>query len=183
MNDRFVVVTGGPGSGKTTLLEALGRRGWARTAEAGRGVVQDQVAAGGSALPWDDRERFAELMLCWEKRSHRWARQQPGTVLFDRGVPDVLGYLRLCGLPVPAHVRAAAETAGYHRRVLLAPPWPEIFDQDAERRQDLAEAERTHEVMRAVYTELGYEILPLPRADVATRVAFVTELLRSPDSS
>lgn len=177
--DRFVVVTGGPGSGKTTLLEGLDHQGWARTVEAGRGVIQDQTAVGGSALPWADRALFAELMLSWEMRSYRWAQQQTGVVLFDRGVPDVVGYLRLAGLPVLAHMFAAAECFRYHRQVFLAPPWPEIFSQDNERKQDLAEAERTYEAMVEIYTELGYEIIDLPRADVATRIEFVTDRITS----
>lgn len=125
--DRFIVVTGGPGSGKTTLLEGLAHQGWARTRRSRTGCIQDQIPVGGSALPWADRALFAELMLSWETRSHRWAQQQSGVVLFDRGVPDVVGYLRLAGLPVPAHMVAAAERFGYHQQVFLAPPWPEIF--------------------------------------------------------
>lgn len=177
--DRFVVVTGGPGSGKTTLLEALGHRGLASTVEAGRGVIQDQMSIDGSALPWANQALFAELMLSWEMRSYRQAQQQTGVVLFDRAVPDVVGYLRLAGLSVPAHVSAAAESFRYHRQVFIAPPWPEIFGQDNERSQDLDEAERTHDAMVEIYTELGYEIMNLPRADVATRTEFVTDWITS----
>jgi predicted ATPase len=173
--DRFVVVTGGPGSGKTTLLEELGHRGVASTLEAGRGVIQDQMAIDGSALPWANQALFAELMLSWEMRSYRWAQQQTGVVLFDRGVPDVVGYLRLAGLSIPPHVSAAAEIFRYHRQVFIAPPWPEIFSQDSERRQELAEAERTYEAMVEIYTELGHEVINLPRADVATCTEFVTD--------
>jgi len=43
----FFVITGGPGSGKTTLIDALEEAGFARTVEAGRGVIQDQVAIDG----------------------------------------------------------------------------------------------------------------------------------------
>lgn len=172
--DRFVVITGGPGSGKTTLLDSLSEEGFPSTLEAGRGVIQDQKTIGGSALPWTDPALFAELMLSWEMRSYRWAQQQRGMVLFDRALPDVVGYLRLAGLPVPAHVSTAAETFHYHRQVFIAPPWPEIFSQDAERLQDLAEAERTYDAMVETYTNLGYELVTLPRADVAARTAFVT---------
>lgn len=173
--DRFVVLTGGPGSGKTTLLTELARAGCCSMVEAGRGVIRDQVAIGGSALPWSDRALFAELMLSWELRSYRWAQQQPGTVVFDRGVPDVVGFLRLEGLTVPQHVYAAAEQFRYHGRVLLAPPWPEIFEQDSERRQDADEAERTYDMMAKTYAEFGYEVIDLPRADLASRVAFVRQ--------
>ncbi|MGH3905836.1 MAG: AAA family ATPase [Pseudonocardiaceae bacterium] len=157
--DRFFVLTGGPGSGKTTLLDRLVQSGFATTGEAGRGVIKDQAAIGGPALPWADRQLFAELMLSWEMRSYRHAQQQDGVVVFDRGIPDVLGYLRLCGLSVPAHVSAAAERFRYNRWVFIAPPWPEIFEQDSERRQDLDEAERTYEVMVDTYTGLGYELV------------------------
>lgn len=118
---RFFVITGGPGSGKSTLIDALEARGYARSHEAGRGVIQDQVAIGGHALPWRDRAAFADMMLGWEMRSHHLARRARGPVFFDRGVPDVIGYLKLSALPVPAHLVAAAERFRYRRDVFIAP--------------------------------------------------------------
>ena len=172
-NDRLFVVTGGPGSGKTTLIEALERAGYARSVEAGRGIIQDQAAIGGRALPWRDPEAFAEMMLCWEMRSHHIARLEAGPVFFDRGVPDVIGYLRLMGLPVPAHMKKAAAVFRYNRRVFIAPPWEEIFEQDSERKQDFAEAVRTYEAMVATYATCGYELVVIPKVPVAGRVEFV----------
>jgi predicted ATPase len=124
--DRFFVITGGPGSGKSTLLDALEQKGCGRTIEAGRAIIQDQMSIGGSALPWGDRAAFAELMLSWEMRSYHLAEQTAGSAFFDRSVVDVIGYLRLIGLPVPDHVRRAAGIFRYHRRVFIAPPWKEI---------------------------------------------------------
>jgi predicted ATPase len=174
-SERLLVLTGGPGPGKSTLIEALGRAGHARSVEAGRGVIQDQVAIGGRALPWCDPPAFAELMLCWEMRSYRMAQDQAGPVFFDRGVPDVSGYLRLLGLPVPKHMEKAADAFRYNRRVFIAPPWPELFQQDRERRQSLHEAMRTYEAMVTTYSGYGYELVELPRAPVEERVRFVIE--------
>jgi predicted ATPase len=171
--ERFFVVTGGPGSGKSTLIDALERAGFARSIEAGRGIIQGQVAIGGTALPWSDWAAFAELMLSWEMRSYRWAQAQAGPVFFDRGVPDVVGYLRLAGLPVPQHMEKAAEIFHYNRRVFIAPPWPEIFRQDRERKQDLDEAVRTYDAMVATYRDYGYVLVELPRAAVDERLRFV----------
>jgi predicted ATPase len=173
--ENLFVITGGPGSGKTTLIDALEAAGYARTIEAGRGVIQDQAAIGGPALPWRDPLAFAELMLGWEMRSYRMAERLPGPVFFDRGVPDVIGYLRLMRLSVPAHIEKAAELFRYHRRAFIAPPWREIFAQDAERRQDFAEAERTYKALAETYAGLGYELMTIPVASVAARLQFVVE--------
>ena len=133
MGDHLHVVTGGPGSGKSSLIEALARRGIGVMPEAGRAIIRDQERIGGSALPWRDRALFAELMLAWELRSHGEAAWLDRPVAMDRGVPDVLGYLTLCGLPVPAHVAAAARLFRYNQRVFLAPRWDAIYVQDVNR--------------------------------------------------
>jgi predicted ATPase len=173
--ERFFVLTGGPGSGKSTLIEALESAGYPRSLEAGRAIIQAQVAIGGRALPWSDPAAFAELMLSWEIRSYQTALGGKGPVFFDRGVPDVVGYVRLQGLPVPAHMEKAAELFRYNRRVFIAPPWAEIFDQDRERKQDFDEAVRTYEAMVATYTGYGYELIEVPRIPVDERVRFVLQ--------
>lgn len=179
MSDRFFVVTGGPGSGKTTLIDALAARGFRHMPEAGRAIIRDQRRIGGNALPWGDRAAFAELMLAWEMRSWNEALAHPGPVIFDRGVPDVIGYLDLCGLPVPEHVARAAKIFRYARTVFVAPPWREIFTGDAERKQDFAEAAATHAAMLRTYAALGYEAVPLPFATVDARAAAVAEHIAS----
>ena len=174
---RRIVLTGGPGSGKTTLLEALAAAGHATSPEAGRAIIRRQQAIDGEALPWKDRALFAELMLDRELEVHARAESADGPVFFDRGVPDVVGYLSLCGLPVPAHMERAAQDIRYDRRVFIAPVWPEIFGQDAERKQDLDEARRTFDAMAETYPRFGYELIELPQAPVAERLDFVLTTL------
>lgn len=180
MADHLHVITGGPGSGKTSLIEALAAEGVRHMPEAGRAIIQDQVDIGGTALPWRDREAFAALMLAWEMRSYREAATAQVPVIFDRGIPDVIGYLRLCRLPVPAVVLRAAELRRYASRVFIAPPWPAIFVQDAERKQTLEEAEATFHAMVDTYSGLGYELVKLPLASIADRAAFVRERIGHP---
>jgi predicted ATPase len=103
------------------------------------------------------------------------SRAQAGAVFFDRGVPDVIGYLRLMGLPIPAHMERAAETFRYSRRVFVSPPWREIFKQDSERKQSYEEAEGTYEAMVATYAGYGYELAMVPRLPLGQRVQFVIE--------
>lgn len=173
-DDRFTVLTGGPGSGKTSVIEELRRRGYAGTQEAGRAIIVDQLLIGGNALHTGDRVLFAELMLSWEIRSYRMAQDDPSpAVFFDRAIPEFPGYYRLSGLPVPAHVAAAARLFRYRPRVFVAPPWPEIYTTDSERGQDYAEAVATYEAVTAAYAEQGYELIDLPFAPVAERADFV----------
>ncbi|WP_289151775.1 AAA family ATPase [uncultured Salipiger sp.] len=175
MSDRFFVVTGGPGAGKTSLIIELARCGFHTIPESGRAIIREEMASGGDALPWGNRMAFAERMLERDLRAYEDAQTLSGPVIFDRGIPDIMGYLTLCSLPVPPHVAAAAKAARYNRRAFLAPFWDEIFTQDSERKQTRAEAEATCAVMRETYTVLGYQITELPRADITTRADFVCE--------
>lgn len=171
--DHLHVVTGGPGSGKSTLIDALTATGIATSAEVGRRIIRAQVAIGGTALPWGDERAFADLMIAEEIAAHAAALARRGPVVLDRGVPDVIGFLRVSNLPVPPAFDAAARAHRYNPRVFLAPFWAAIFTADAERKQAPAVAERTEAIMRATYREYGYTPVDLPRAPVPDRVAFV----------
>jgi len=174
-HDRFVVITGGPGAGKTTLLAALAASGHPIVPESGRAVIREQESIGGPGHHLGDRRLYRELMLSRDMAGHADAGLVPGPVFFDRGVPDLIGYSRLIGEPVPAHLRRAVAVCRYHRHVFLAPPWRAIYAADAERRQDFAEAVATFEAIAAGYAESGYELVALPETSVAARVAFVEQ--------
>lgn len=171
--DRLHVVTGGPGSGKSTLIAALAQAGVATSAEVGRQVIREQVAAGGAALPWADERAFAEAMWPREVAAQRAALASGQVVVLDRGAPDVVGFLRVSGLPVPAHIDAAARATRYNARIFIAPFWADIYAHDAERRQSPAIAAATEAVMRATYRDYGYALVDLPCVSIAERVAFV----------
>lgn len=171
--DNLIVITGGPGAGKTTLISALAARGFATAPEVGRAIIRHQQAIGGSALPWANAEIFAELMLSWDMRSYEELSAAAKLVFFDRGIPDVIGYLTLIGRPVPMHLRTAAEQCRYRGQVFICPPWREIFTNDRERRQDFGEAERTFDAISQTYATLGYDLIKIPKTGIEQRVAFV----------
>jgi Predicted ATPase len=177
--ENFFIITGAPGSGKTTLLRSLEDRRFIVMAEAGRSIIQDQTAIGGNALPWEDKHAYTELMLNWDLRSYREASQRGIPVIFDRAIPDIIGYLELNGIPVPAHLNKAAEKFRYNRKVFIAPYWPEIYAKDTERKQSREEAMATYDVMVRVYGRLGYELLTLPKAGLDERIQFITGHLDS----
>lgn len=179
----FVVITGGPGTGKTTLIQGLRQQGFVCVDEAGRQIIRDQTTIGGSALHTANQLLFAEIMLAWEMRSYHQATNHDGTVFFDRGIPDLVGYYLLLGRPVPRHVSAAADLFRYHNRIFVAPPWPHIYATDSERQQDFDEAVRTHDAVVTAYTRHGYELITLPETDPPSRLTFIQQHLSTASST
>ncbi|HTH52923.1 MAG TPA: AAA family ATPase [Edaphobacter sp.] len=170
-----IVLSGGPGAGKTALLEELRHRGYACSAEVARRIIQQQVGAGGDALPWAYREKYARLMLEASVESWKADAIAGAVTFFDRGIPDTLCYARLVGLSTDLEqtTEECCRQYRYWHRVFLAPPWREIYETDAERKQDFEEAIRTYDLMARTYAGCGYEVVPLPLTPVAERADFV----------
>ncbi|GEP90625.1 AAA family ATPase [Chitinophaga terrae (ex Kim and Jung 2007)] len=166
------VITGGPGMGKTTLINALQEAGYATVPESGRSIIKQQVATGGTALPWLNTIAFANAM--WDTDFQRYMdHNNTAITFFDRGFPDVIGYLRLCRLPVPNSMLATARAIRYGPKVFITPPWEAIYRADEERKQPFAEAVETYHQMKSLYRELGYETIEIPLVTVKERVAFI----------
>jgi predicted ATPase len=97
-------------------------------------------------------------------------------VFFDRGLPDIIAYLRHAGFVPHARLFRAARDS-YTPLVFLAPAWAEIYAQDTERPQGYLEAVALHAEIERAYRECGFEIALLPRVSVPERVAFVEATL------
>lgn len=169
----FHIITGGPGSGKTTVIEALRRQGFECVDEVGRRIIQQQVRIGGDALHWGDRAKYLDLMLSHSMADYERVVDREGPVFFDRGIPELVGYCRLVGIPVPGYLENAVAMMRYARVVLVAPPWEAIYRADAERKQSYDEAVATCRAATAAYVEAGYETVELPLASVEERAGFV----------
>jgi len=94
------VFTGGPGAGKTTVLDLLAQQGFPVIPEVAREIIRQQMAAGGSAVPWLDNAQYTHLMqvqsvAAWEAAPS----PEAGPCFFDRGIPDVMGHMQLNHLP------------------------------------------------------------------------------------
>jgi len=174
--DHFVVISGCSGGGKSTLLAELHRRGYAIVEEPGRRIVQEEARTGGQALPWIDMAGFLRQALATALDDHKNAGADIGKwVFFDRGLVDAAAALQeLTGEPLLANLE---QRHRYHHRVFLAPPWPEIYGQDAERRHDMHAALAEYDRLQKTYPALGYEVSLLPKANVPERVDFVLDTL------
>ena len=172
-NTNLIVVSGGPGSGKTSLLHALSARGCLTAPEAARQIIQEQVRSAGTALPWCDREAYTRLMLQRSIGSYLQRAFSRRNVYFDRGIPDTLCYARLIELVDDTSILEACDRFRYNVRILLCPPWEEIYQTNSERKQDFAEAVRTYRYLRSVYQDCGYQTAEVPKLSPAERADFI----------
>ena len=146
--------------------------------EPGRRIVAEEKAGTGAALPWIDMASFARRAIAMARSDLSFAEQQSGFVFFDRGLVDAAVALEhASGVP---YRRTLGEERHYGRTVFLAPPWPEIYAYDHDRRHDLTAAIAEFERLETVFADLGYSICLLPKAPVDQRAEFVLGRLSNP---
>lgn len=173
--DRFVIVSGCSGGGKSTLLDELALRGFAVVEEPGRRIVREEVQRDGLALPWIDPIAFARRAVKMALADRAAVDVGDDVVFFDRGLIDAASALQcLTGEQV---LMSLGQVHRYHRRVFLAPPWPEIFSPDAEHRHSVEAAQAEYARLCVDYPALGYDLIILPKAAVTERADFVLEVL------
>jgi len=174
--NRFVIISGCSGGGKSTLLDELNRRGHAVVEEPGRRIVLEEIKGNGTALPWVDMNAFLHRVIELALADRALAGAMEGWVFFDRGLNDAAsGLQQLTGKSVLA---PRGRTHRYHRRVFLAPPWPEIYETDSERRHDLDLAIGEYTRLQDAYPSLGYEVFILPKVSVKERADFILHTLQ-----
>jgi predicted ATPase len=152
-------------------LAELARRGHAIVEEPGRRIVAEELRGDGAALPWRDAAAFARRAVALASADHAAAAELPGPVFFDRGHLDAVA--ALAQTASGTDLAALCRDHRYNRRVFLAPPWPEIYVTDRERRHGFDEAVAEYERLAGAYALLGYECLILPQVSVEARADFV----------
>lgn len=171
MTNRFVVISGCSGGGKSSLLSELRRRGHSVVDEPGRRIVQEERQTGGLALPWIDLAAFACRAVDTAIADLEAARMKSGWVFFDRGAVDAACALEhVTGNPV---LERLGSLYRYHPTVFLAPPWPQIYVVEPERRHGFDAAVAEFERLERAYPMLGYRVVVLPKQSVGERADFV----------
>ena len=174
-NTNFRILTGGPGSGKSTILDLLKRKGYATVEETARNIIREQMRTNGDAVPWKNKAKYAHLMLSRAIADFETFLRSDRPRFFDRGIPDVLGYCRLAGIPVTDELQKAAETYRYNTEVFLFPFWKAIYINDTERKQTAEEAEHTGRVLQTTYEACGYRTIVVPFLPPEERAAWLIE--------
>lgn len=173
-NRHFFILTGGPGVGKTSVIRALSDLHFHCVDEAARQIIQHQVRTKQNAVPWYDKERYKTLMLERSIADYRQTEQMAQKItFFDRGIPDTFAYARLEKLSITKKLRFYSQYYRYNKTVFIFPPWEQIYQTDAERKQSFGEVKRTHQIMIKTYEHLGYSLIEVPQKSVDARVEFI----------
>ena len=177
INTNYYIFSGGPGSGKSTVLNLLENRGYMTVGEVARDIIQNQVRTGGDAVPWSNTIRYSHLMLLHSIVDFEEFVHIDKPCFFDRGIIDTVGYARLIGIPITNDMEDAANKYRYNHKVFLFPFWKEIYVNDAERKQDVDEAERTYWALKAEYERFGYNTIDVPCLTSQQRADWILEHL------
>jgi predicted ATPase len=165
------ILTGGPGSGKTTLLKALQNKGFECSEEASRQVIIEEVAKQTDCLPWIDLSCFARKTL--ERMIELYKASTNSVTFFDRGIPDIIAYLKLARLPITSNYFKSSQKHTYQQTAFILPPWKEIYLNDPERWQTFEEAVVIYEALKETYQSLGFNLIELPKTTLEERVKIV----------
>ncbi|MEM1264920.1 MAG: AAA family ATPase [Pseudomonadota bacterium] len=169
MSERFFLLTGCSSGGKSTLLDALAATGVCTVEEPGRRVVA------GGVDPYETPARFAEACIACALEDWQGSPRD-ATVVFDRGILDAVSALIAMGSADESHLDLIA-THRYAPATVFAPPWPEIYVRDGARRHGLEAAVEEYERLLEHHRAWGYRPTVLPKADVATRLAWMQAVI------
>lgn len=170
---RRIAIMGAPGAGKSSLLTELGRRGWRVVPETARKLLQQP---GGMELRAEDPLGFAHAMLHGQIAA--FGDVNPGeSAIFDRGLCDIVAFLRIGGQDVPREIDRACLDLRFDHPVLHAPAWKDIYRADSERIQSWDEALESDRQNLRAWRDYGYEPLTLPLLPVEQRADWIERLL------
>jgi predicted ATPase len=174
--NRFII-TGGPGSGKSTLINQLRGLNYPCSEEASRQLIIELTTSNPAKLPWHDLPAFAELVL---ERMIALYKNSSDTAItfFDRGIPDIIAYLKAADYPIGENYIKALATHPYHQIAFILPPWKEIYVNDSERWQTFEESVLIYENIKETYLNLNYQLTEVPKLTVKQRIDYMLNFLK-----
>lgn len=181
-----IVITGGPSTGKTSVIKALESRGYLCIHEFVREMTaaekQDDTSKNfvtNPILSVKDPAAFNTRLIEGRIAQYRSVeKMNEKVVFFDRGIPDVHSYMNCFGQSYDKAFEQVAYDFRYDR-ILLMPPWREIYTTDAERFETYDESERIFKALEQTYQDFDYKTILIPKSSVAERTDFILDSINN----
>lgn len=178
MQKEIIVIIGGPGSGKTSIINELITKGFCCYPEISREVTLKAKADGIEQLFLTNPILFSEMLLEGRIQQFKNAQNENHEVVFiDRGIPDVLAYMKFIGDDYPENFELACKENIYSK-IFVLPPWEEIYISDNERYESYEQAQEIHNHLVETYQSYGYNLIEIPKETVENRVLHILEKLK-----
>jgi predicted ATPase len=175
MPKRFVI-TGSMGSGKSTILKLLQSSGLSVIEEPARHILAEQRSIGDEGVPEKNPKYFGQLLLSRAIYQFKQTQEFTGTVIYDRGIPDIVAYFDLFNLAYPP-AQHASRLFLYESKVFVFPAWQEIYTTDDERKMSFESARDFGVNVQKIYHDYGYSLINVPYVSPDERVQFILEQL------
>lgn len=166
------------GAGKSTVLRKISDKGYFCIEEPAREILKEQRKINGDGVPELNAGLFNQLMLSRMIFQYKLSIKSDNVIIFDRGIPDILGYSDLLNTKRDAALNASKKFR-YNKHVFLFKGWEEIYTNDEERKMSYMLAEKFGENIMKIYRDLGYEIIEVPFVNIEERVAFILEAVEN----
>lgn len=179
MKQKKVVITGGPGTGKSTVIDKLSQLQFTCMPEISRTITKKAQESGIDQLFLEDPLLFSKLLL--EGRIDQYLKaglKKQHIVFFDRGIPDVFGYLNYLKMDYPdIYVRQSLDHK--YDTIFMMPPWQDIYITDNERYESYEQSMIIYNELIYAYNSIGYPIITVPEGNITARVQFILDTLKS----
>ena len=167
-----IVITGAPGTGKTSIITQLRKSGYSCSEEISREIITEQIASNGKVLPWLNLEAFSKRVFSLRKAQYINVPKD-SLHFFDRGLLDVIAYMKVDNLPISKYYKQECEQYKYNTTVFYTPIWEEIYKNDSQRKEDLNSAITIEKSLLETYNFFGYTLIAIPKLTTEKRVDFI----------
>lgn len=176
MQNKNIVITGGPGTGKSSVINHLESLGFPCLHEVSREITSRAQREGIEQLFLEKPLLFSEMLLEARIAQHNTAVETEGDVFLDRGIPDIVAYMDYFNSSYPSKFTNACRDYRYDL-VFLLPPWQEIYLNDSERYESFEQALVINENLKNTYIKYGYKPLEVPKETIQNRSDFILNKL------
>jgi len=175
-NECKILITGGPGSGKTSIINELENENYNCEHEIVRSLTQEGKENGIDQLFLKNPLNFSEKLL--ELRVNQFNKNQNfNNTFYDRGVHDVLAYLNYIKIKYSKELITKVKKIKYNK-VIVLPPWKEIYVQDDVRYESFEEATKIYKEIIKVYDLFKMNPIILNKGTLNQRVEKILEIIK-----